>query len=66
MYADEPHKFKIVGYCKYKRYTGPTAYRPRSMTEEQYFQFIENNTGCFHPEEYITIGGELEATDVSG
>jgi len=59
MFADEPRNIKLVGYCKYKRYTGPTIYKPRSMTEEEYYKFLAGNTGCFHPEEYDYVDSIL-------
>ena len=51
-FSDEPHEFKVKGQCKHKRYTGVTIYQPRSMTKTQFYEYIENHTGCFHPEEH--------------
>lgn len=60
-FSDEPHDFKVSGYCKHKRYTGHTIYQPRSMTRAQFYEYLENHTGCFHPEEYKDVSNIKEA-----
>lgn len=59
-FSDEPFDFKVKGQCKYKRYTGVTIYQPRSMTREQFLEYLENHTGCFHPEEYEDVHNIIE------